>query len=196
MDEPVGYSVGNQLEIIEAIKALNGNMSSDVEEIVYSLAIEMLLAANITDSIDEAIDLIKDTISSGSALNKFKELVVAQGGNVSYIDDISKFNVAEYVVPVMAKKPGYMSEMNTEEIGKIACMLGAGRETKDDNIDMQAGLIFIKKLGDRVEANEPFCYIHTNKEEKIEEAKERLLNACTISNMNVKKPKTVLKVIK
>ena len=196
MDEPVGYAVGNQLEIVEAIKALKGDMPEDVKEIVYALGIEILLLSNITNTIYVAKELIDEAIESGAAFNKFKELVSNQGGDVTYLDDESKFNVAEYVVPVTLEKEGYLSEINTEEIGKVASYLGAGRETKDDVIDMQAGLVFAKKLGDLVKEDEPICYIHTNDKEKIEEAKTRILDACKISNINLRKPKTVIKVVK
>ena len=196
MDEPVGYAVGNQLEIVEAIKALKGDMPQDVKEIVYALGIEILLLSNITNTIYVAKELIDEAIESGAAFNKFKELVENQGGDISYLEDESKFNVAEYVVPVTTEKEGYLTEINTEEIGKVASSLGAGRETKDDVIDMQAGLVFAKKLGDSVKENEAICYIHTNDKEKIEEAKTRIINACKISNINLRKPKTVIKIVK
>ena len=196
MDEPVGYSVGNQLEIIEAIKALKGEMTEDVEEIVYALGTEILLLSNIAKDKVEAKDLIKEAIDTGTAFNKFKELVERQGGDISFLDDESKFNTAEYIVPVASDKEGYLVEIDTEEVGKVACMLGAGRETKEDIIDMQAGLVFNKKLGDIVNLNEPICYIHTNNKEKVDEAKERLEKAFKISNIKRIKPRTIIKVVR
>ena len=196
MEEPVGYEIGNQLEIIEAIKALQGNMEKGVYEIVCALGTQILIMAKKVNTEKEAKKLIDEAISSGKAFNKFKDLVIRQGGDVSFIENISKFKNAEYIEPIIAKKSGYIVNMKTEEIGKIACFLGAGRETKNDKIDMQAGIVLNKKINDKVKKGETLCYIHTNCKEKIEEATKRLQKAITILSLNKVQQETILKIIK
>ena len=195
MDEPVGQSIGTQLEIIESVNALKGSMSKDVEEITYALAAQILIMANKSKNIEEAYSLIKETINSGKAYEKFKQLVIQQCGDISYIEDLSKFKSANYIVPVLSKKAGYVSKINTEEIGKISSFIGAGRQTKNDIIDFQAGIIMNKKINDFVSVNEPLLYIHTNKKEVLEEATLRLQNSFTISENKVDKLNNIIKII-
>ena len=196
MNEPVGYSVGNQLEIIEAIIALKGDMPQDVREIVYSLSSQMLILAGIAQNEEQANQMVNETILNGKAFEKFKELVARQGGDVSYIDDINKFTNAQFVVPVNAISGGTLVGFDTENIGKISCYLGAGRETKDDIIDMQAGIVFCKKLQDRVEAGDTICYIHTNKQDRIDEAVNRMQHSYTVSQDAWVDNKAILDIVK
>ena len=194
MDEPVGYTVGNQLEIIEAIEAIQGNMPEDVEEIVYKLGEQVLLMTNKASSEEEANKMIKDTIESGRAFNKFKELVERQGGDVTFISNTSKFESAKNIIPIIANNTGYISGIDTEKVGKTSSMLGAGRKTKDDIIDYRAGITLKKKIGDSVEEGEPIAYIYTNKDDSEADLKE-LEAAFHITNEPVNKINKVVKII-
>ena len=196
MDEPVGKAVGNQLEIIEAVNALKGNMPKDVEEITYALAEQILLMAGKATTQEEANLLIKETISSGKAFEKFKELVKKQGGDVSYIEDLSKFKNAKYIVPVPAKRSGTVVKIKTESIGKTSSFIGAGRINKTDIIDYEAGIIINKKINDYAKKDEPIAYIYTNQENKIEEAIKQIQDSFVLLNIKRIKRRTVIQTIK
>ena len=196
MDEPVGYAVGNQLEIIESIKALKGDMPKDVEEIVYGLGSQILIMAGKAKDEEEANNKIKGAIENGKAYEKFKELVIKQGGDISYIEDTEKFKKAEYIVPVPALRSGNIVQIKTENIGRIASYIGAGRINKDDKIDFEAGIIINKKIDDKVEKGEALAYIHTNNKEKVEEAIKQAQEAFTILNIYRIKRRTVIQTIK
>ena len=196
MSEPVGYAVGNSLEIIESVKALKGDMPKDVEEIVYALGSQMLVMAGKAKNEDEANGMIKVAIETGKAYEKFKELVQKQGGDISYIEDVSKFKEAEYIVEVPAKRSGNIVKINTEKIGRVSSMVGAGRISKDDKIDFTAGIIINKKINDRVKKGEPLAYIHTNNKEIIDEAVKEVQKAYSILNIYRIKNKTIIQTVK
>jgi pyrimidine-nucleoside phosphorylase len=196
MNEPVGYTIGNQLEIKEVVQSLKGDMPKDVKEIVYSLATQMLLLARIAENEDHAGYLINEAITSGKAYRKFKELVIRQGGDTEYLDLLSNFKEAYYIVPFKALSRGTIVGFDTEEFGKVSSLLGAGRLTKDDIIDNQAGIVLNKKLRDYTEYDEVLGYIHTNKEEVIKEAIDRLQKACRISLDGWVDNRTILDIIK
>ena len=127
---------------------------------------------------------------------KFKELVEAQGGNVSWIEDTNNFPKAKFKVEVKSLNSGYIKSMNTENIGKIACLLGAGRETKEDVIDYTAGIKILKKTSDFVNEGEVLAILYTNKEDKIEEALHNYIEALEFSDEIQEKPKLIYKIIK
>ena len=195
MNEPIGYAVGNQLEIIEAIESLKGNMPEDVKQIVYCLGEHILIMAGKAKNKEEADNLITESIQSGKAINKFKELVIRQGGDVSYIKDTSKFHEAKYVIPVIANSEGYVEKIETEEIGKVSSFIGAGRMQKEDIIDLKAGIVIKKKIGDMISNGEVIAYIHTDKEDKIEEATKRVKDAFIITTSKVETENTIIKTI-
>ena len=195
MDEPIGYSVGNSLEVIEAIESLKGNIKEDVEPIILELGSHMIKLAGKGDDIEQNKKIILQKIHSGEALGKFKELVKNQGGNVSYIDDISKFEKAKYIIPVISEKSGFIKHMDNEKIGYISCALGAGRMTKDDKINNKVGIIVEKKIGDKVEVGDILGYIHADEEDVGNEAVENLRNCYTFSDEFVEKPKHILGII-
>ena len=176
MNEPIGYSIGNALEVKEAIEALKGNMQDDVKEIILELGSNMMMLAGKGDNIEENKKVIMEKINSGEALNKFKELVQNQGGDVSYIDNPDKFEKAKYIIPVMAEKSAYVKGMKNDDIGYISCSLGAGRIRKDDPINNKVGIIINKKIGDKVESGEIIGYIHADDEIKGATAIKKLLN--------------------
>lgn len=195
MDEPLGYAVGNTLEIKEAVEALKGNMPEDLQEVVLELGAYMIKLANVANTIEEAKLILMEKIQKGEAFNKFIELVQTQGGDTSYITNLEKFEKAKHIEPVYSQKSGYIQEMNAEKIGKLACSLGAGRVRKEDKIDMSVGIVLNKKVSDYVEKGDCLGYIHTNNENMIEEAKEQLLNIIKIGEYKKEKIKTILEII-
>lgn len=176
MDEPLGKNVGNTLEVVEAIEALNGSIKNDLKEVVLELGSNMLKVAGKGNNLEENKRRMIENIKNGKALEKFKELVKNQGGNISYIEDINKFEKAKYILPVIyeANNEGIVRKLKAEEIGKLSVFLGGGRIKKEDKIDTAVGITFNKKIGDKVERGEILAYIHANNEEKGKEAVERL----------------------
>lgn len=195
MDEPVGYSIGNTLEIIEAVKCLKGDMPEDIKEIVETLGAYMLKLSGKGEKIEENKLAIRQTIETGEAYGKFIELVKNQGGDTSYIEDTSKFEKAKHVIPVLASDSGYVTRIDAEIVGSISVYVGAGRVKKEDDIDPQAGIILTKKVGDKVEIGETIAYIHTNDESKIKGATENLLNAFKIAPKPEKPEKIIITII-
>ena len=175
MDEPLGYAVGNILEVKEAIKFLKGYMPKDLKDVVFELGANMIKLAGKGDDLEKNKSLIQENIVNGKAFEKLVQMVKNQGGDVSYLNDLEKFEKPKYIISVKAEKSGVVKEVNAEEVGKLACMLGAGRIRKEDEIDYSAGIFVNKKVGDYVEIKEPLAFIYTNKEDKIEEAKEKIL---------------------
>lgn len=162
MDSPIGYTVGNSLEVIEAIEVLSGKSKSTSYEITKSIAVEVLgLLKNISKM--EAERMIDDTISSGKAFEKFKELVKSQGGDISYIEDTSKFNLSKIAVQVKAESSGYVY-YDALKFGEISLISGAGREKKEDEIDYGAGIYFNKTNGEKVESGDILFTIYSNRD--------------------------------
>ena len=176
MNEPLGKTVGNTLEVIESIEALNGKMEKDVEEVVLLLGSNMMKLAGLGENIEENKNRIKENIRNGKALEKFRELVINQGGDISYIDNIEKFPKAKYIIPLVAEKNGVIESLDAEKVGKISVFLGARRIKKEDTIQKEVGLVFEKKVGDNVNIGDILAYIHGNNEEKTKEAVEELKN--------------------
>lgn len=196
MDEPLGYSIGNVLEVIEAVEALQGDMEDDVKQVVLELGSYIIKLAGEGDDIEDNKRRMMDCIDSGNAYMKFLELVENQGGDVSYINDVSKFENAKFVVPVFSDKAGYIGKINAEKLGLISCKLGAGRVKKDDEIDNQVGLIINKKIGDSVEEKEIIGIIHANDEIYLEDATKELKACFDIVDAPVSRPKVILEIIK
>ena len=175
MDEPLGNSVGNTLEVIEAVNFLKGYMPKDLKDVVLELGAQMIKLAGFGDDIENNKAKMQENISNGKAYEKLIQMVQNQGGDISYLNDTNKFEKAKYIIPVESKTSGIIKEINAEEVGKVACFLGAGRLKKEDKIDNSAGIILNKKVGDYVEEKEVIAYINTNYEEKIEYAKSKIL---------------------
>ena len=195
MDEPLGYSIGNTLEVIEAVEALQGDMDEDVKQVVLELGSYMIKLAGKGDNIDENKKRIMDCIDSGLAYMKFLELIENQGGDVTYINDESKFENAKFIYPVLSEASGYVKSIQAEMLGKISCELGAGRIRKEDVIDNQVGLIVNKKIGDKVEKGEILGIIHANDESKLKCAIEELRSCFEICDEFVEKPSVILEII-
>lgn len=179
MDTPLGSAVGNSLEVKEAIATLSGNGAPDLTKVCLALATEMVSLSMKMDK-DEAKKLCEEAITSGAALAKLKEWIAAQGGDAEYISNPEKFPVCSYIHEVRAEADGYITAMDTEEIGICACDLGAGRVSKEDVIDHAAGIIIAKKTGDRIAKGEVIATLHTNREAAIATVERRYLAALTV----------------
>ena len=175
MDEPIGYAIGNTLEMIEAINFLKGiDLPEDLTGIVLEIGSQMIKLAGLGDDIKENKEKMMKNLRNGLAFNKFKEMVKNQGGDVSYLNDTSKFKKAKYVFEVKSRKNGIINEINAEDIGRVACYLGAGRVEKDDKIDMSAGIVLNKKVHDFIEEDDCLCEVYCNDEKKGLEAVKML----------------------
>lgn len=195
MNEPVGYSVGNSLEVVEAVKALKGDMTEDVREIILTFGSYMLKMAGLGDDLEENEKKIVKEIESGKAYKKFVELVGKQGGDTSYIENLEKFQKAPIIVPVVSNKSGFVTDLSAELIGRASVELGAGRMKKEDDIDSRVGIIVCKKTGDKVSKDEIMAYVHANDPKKADEAVLKVRNAYTILDKKVKKPSVILDVL-
>ena len=195
MNEPLGYSIGNTLEVIEAVQFLKGNMPEDLKQVVLELGGYMIQLAGKGDDIEKNKVKLLENIKNGKAYDKFLELVQNQGGDITYLQDLNKLPKANYIEPIYSIKEGYIKEINSKEIGKLSCMLGAGRNKKEDSIDSSVGIVLNKKVTDFVQKNEPLAYIHANNEEKLEEVKKILKDVILIEGEKPSKEKTILEIL-
>jgi pyrimidine-nucleoside phosphorylase len=177
MNQPLGNAVGNSLEMIEAIELLRGKAPADYLEHCLHVTAHVLVVGGRAKDLSEGRALAEKCITDGSALEKFRVLVHAQGGDVSYVDDVHRFERAKHLEVVNAPRSGFVSQVHARIVGEAAVTLGAGRAKKGDPIDHAVGFIIHKKVGDRVEAGEPLFEIHANDEAKLNEAREAVLSA-------------------
>lgn len=194
MDVPLGESVGNSLEVAEAVQVLAGKGPADLTEVCLTLAGEMLHLAVGMDR-DTAAQRCKAAIADGSARRKLCEMVTAQGGDASYIENPEKFRRAKWVYAVTAPLDGWLSHMDAGKIGMASSVLGAGREKKGDPIDHSAGILLRKKTGDRVARGETLCELHTDAEEKLAQAEEIFLSALAFSEEKPEKLPLVYEIL-
>ncbi len=185
MQQPLGCAAGNSLEVKEAIATLSGKGPKDLVELALNAGGILLEQAHIAKDLEEGKAMIQKAIDDRSGLKKLHDLFEAQGGDASYIDDPSKFPLAKVIKPIVAKKSGYVERIDSLTVGVAAMKLGAGRETMDDVIDMSAGVVLCKKVGDKVNSGDVLAYAHTNKEGFLE-VYDDLLNAFEISDKEVK----------
>lgn len=181
MSQPLGNAIGNALELKEAISTLKGNGPKDLTELVLTLGSQMVVLAEQATSLDEARQMLIDAIKTGKALNKFKTFLSNQGGDDSIVNSPEKLPSAKYQVEFKAKKDGYITEIIANEIGVASMMLGAGRQTKEDVIDLGVGIVLNKKVGEHVEKGENILTIHTNTKE-IDDILYKLDNSITIES--------------
>lgn len=181
MDQPLGFAVGNALEVREAIETLRGNGPEDFLELCLTLGSQMLMAGGKAESAREAEEMLRAVIADGSALGKLAEFVEAQGGDGSAVYHPELLPQAAIQEPVAAPESGYLSRIVCDEVGICSLILGGGRETKESEIDLSVGLVLCKKVGDYVEAGEPLAVIHANDADRAEQARARYLKACTIA---------------
>lgn len=195
MDQPLGYAVGNALEVKEAIDTLNGNGPEDFVELCLTLGSYMVVAANKAASVEEAREKLIRVIESKEALEKLADFIEAQGGNREQVYHPERLPKADIIEEIAAPKAGYIERIVCDEIGICSLILGGGRETKDSEIDLAVGLVLHKKVGDKVEAGEALATIHANDREKLEAAKKRFLDAYTISDTRVTKKKLIKGIV-
>lgn len=195
MNQPLGKAIGNALEVAEAIHTLKGEGPEDLLEICLQLGSYMLLAAGEVATPDEGRLKLMDTIKNGKAFNKFKEFVVAQGGDSAYVDDLSKLPQASIIEPIFLNESGYIEHIDAEEIGMATMMLGGGRETKDSLIDLSVGFVIEKKIGDRIGKGEVLATIYGNDPHKVQASKVRFINAFKICESPVEKVKFIKGIV-
>ncbi len=187
MDQPLGFAVGNALEVKEAIETLNNRGPEDLRELCLTLGSYMLAGTGITADETEGRKRLEEVLENGLALKKMAEFVEAQGGDAAAVYNPSLLPEASIQEAIPAPVNGYLAHMEADEIGSACLILGGGRETKESEIDLAVGLVLQKKVGDAVQAGEPLAIIHANDREKLEAAKQRFLNACTFSDTAPKK---------
>lgn len=195
MDEPLGKAVGNNLEVKEAIHFLKGDMPQDLKEVVLELGAYMIKLAGLGENLEENKKQMLENIQNGKAFNKLKQMVQNQGGDISYLENTDKFEKAQFTEEILASQNGYIQEINAEEIGKVACNLGAGRIKKEDNIDYAVGIELDKKVGTKVQKGEILGKIHANDTTKLEIAKKQINDIIKISPEYCKKIQTIIEKI-
>ncbi|MFQ1011761.1 pyrimidine-nucleoside phosphorylase [Gilliamella apicola] len=193
MSQPLGFAIGNALEVKEAIDTLKGHGPADLTELVLTLGSQMVVLANKAKTLDEAREKLQEVIKNGKAVEKFKTLIEAQGGDSSVVDNPEKLASAPYQIALPALKSGYVSRIIADQIGIAAMQLGAGRATKEDVIDPSVGIMLHKKVGDKVAEGEALLTIHANTD-KIDAIKQKLYDNITISD-NAIEPQLIYKVI-
>ncbi len=194
MSQPLGYAIGNSLEVIEAIETLKGQGPADLTELCLVLGSKMIVAGGKAESIDEARTMLKAVIDDGSALELFGKLIEAQGGNASIIHDTSLLPTAKHQIEVPATDSGYITKIEADDIGVAAMLLGAGRATKEDKIDLAVGIVLTKKIGDPVQKGEPLAIIHSNTE-NVERSLSLIQNHIHINQQPVKSPRLICEMI-
>ena len=195
MSQPLGLKIGNILEVQEAIEALRGEGPEDLMEASYTLAAQMLVGAGKASDFETGYRMAEKTIADGSAFEKFCAFIEAQGGDADYARNPERFPKAPVVYEVKSGKSGYISSMQTEEIGLVSLVLGAGRETKESEIDLSAGICMKAKIGDKVECGQIIAHLYTSDITKAESAKDRLLAAVEISDKPAETGGHVLAII-
>ncbi|MCM1263957.1 MAG: pyrimidine-nucleoside phosphorylase [Butyrivibrio sp.] len=195
MDQPLGYAVGNALEVKEAIETLQGKGPEDFVELCMTLGSRMVVAGKAANSIEQASDMLKNVIASGAALDKLAEFVEAQDGDSSAVYDTSLLPQASLIEEVLSEKEGYVEKIVCDEVGICSLILGGGRETKESEIDLSVGLVLHKKVGDYVKKGDSLATIYANDANKLAQAKERFLRAYSFNDKPIVKSKFIKGII-
>lgn len=196
MNSPLGYYVGNSLEIIEVIETLKGNGPRDLVEISKAIGGNLLYIGGKVDSSEAGEELIDEMLAKGLGLNKFKELIEAQGGDVEVINNYNLLPKSKFCYEILSQEEGYISSINSEIIGKLSVTLGAGRLEKEDSIDYSAGLFIAKKIGDHVEVGDIIGKLYTSKDELSKESLiTTYISAFKFSENEVNKDSLIYKII-
>ena len=196
MNQPLGYSIGHNLEMKETIMALRGIISEDLGNVVEALGSVMIALATDSKDLDANAKMIKEAIRTGAAFEKFKEMVSAQGGDTSYLDDPELFRRSKYIMPVLATESGTIEAIDADMVGSIAVYLGAGRMKKEGEINRTAGITINKKIGDTVTVGETLAYIHTDEDGKVNGTTQNLQQAFAITNKKINFKSRVLEIVK
>lgn len=194
MSQPLGNAIGNSLEVIEAIDTLKGNGPKDLTELCLTLGSQMIVVGEKAETLEEAREMLLQVIKDGSALEIFKQFIKWQGGNEKIVDDVSLLPQAAYTFEVPASKDGYVTFMEADEIGTAAMLLGAGRATKESEIDLAVGILLNKKVGDSVKKGESLATIHANSE-NVEEVFNKLTQFIEIESTRKDAPPLIYEII-
>lgn len=194
MSQPLGFAIGNALEVKEAIDTLKGQGPEDLMELCYTLGSQMVVLGGKANTIDEARKQLQEVIANGQALEVFKKFIIAQGGDASVVENPALLPQAKYQIELPARANGYVAKIEADDVGVAAMLLGAGRATKESTIDLSVGLVLRKKVGDQVNAGDSLVTIHTNSED-ISEVKEKLYQHIVIANEKVEAPTLIKQVI-
>ena len=189
-----GKTIGNNFEIQETIKALNGNIEEDVMETVTTLGSVIVSLASTEKDKEINIARISEVIKSGKALTKFRQMISAQGGDENYINNPDKFEKAENVLPVYSTKDGFISEIDTDIVGSISKFLKIVRSFDSDEIDNTAGIVFEKKVGSEVKVGEIVAYVYSNDKDRALRASQNLTDAFRISDFPIRRVSRILEV--
>ena len=196
MDQPLGYAVGNALEVKEAIDTLRGQGPEEFSQLCYTLGSLMLVAGGKAESVETAEHMLRKVIEDGTALDKLAQFVEAQGGNKEMVYHPEMLPVAKIVRPVVAPQDGYVQKIVCDEVGICSLILGGGRETKESQIDLSVGIVLQKKVGAFVKKGDVLANLYGNDEEKLQTAKERLVQAYEIGPKAVQEKPIVLGIVK
>jgi len=194
MSQPLGNAIGNALEVVEAIETLKGEGPEDLTELCLVLGSQMLVVGEKANNLEDARAMLKTVIKDGSALELFGDLIEAQGGNRAIIYDISLLPTAKFQIPVLARRTGFVTHMGADDIGVAAMLLGAGRATKDAEIDLSVGILLKKKIGDAVQEGEEIAVIYSNSEDVVDTSK-LLLEHIVIGDNKVQPPELIGEII-
>ena len=194
MSQPLGFAIGNALEVQEAIDTLKGHGPADLNELCYTLGSQMVVLGGKADTIEEARTKLKEVVANGAALEVLKKFITAQGGDASVVDDPSRLPQAKYQIEVPAKEAGFVAKIEAEDIGTAAMLLGAGRATKESEIDLAVGLVLRKKVGDAVAEGESLLTIFAN-QENVDAVMEKIYAHIHVSQEQVVAPKLIEAII-
>ena len=194
MSQPLGYAIGNALEVQEAIDTLKGNGPEDLNELCYTLGSQMVVLGGKAKTIEEARGMLEEVVANGAALEVLKKFIAAQGGDASVVDFPERLPQAKFVTEVVAKEAGYIAKIEADDIGTAAMLLGAGRATKESEIDLAVGLVLRKKVGEFVEAGESIVTVHANTED-ISAVVEKIYAHIHMSKEAVEAPKLIEAII-
>ncbi|HLS36454.1 MAG TPA: pyrimidine-nucleoside phosphorylase [Bacillota bacterium] len=194
MNQPLGKAVGNSLEIIESIETLRGEGPKDLTELTLTIGSKMVYLANKASSLEEARNMLEESIESGAALEKLKTLIESQGGDASVIDAPEKLPKAKYQIELQAKEAGYIKAIDANRVGVASLLLGAGRMTKDSVIDLSVGVVLQKKIGDYVNEGDTLITIHSN-DKDIAQVKNKLYSSFQMSDEKVSSPTLIYETI-
>jgi thymidine phosphorylase len=195
MDQPLGHMIGNALEVVECIDILRGGGPEDLRELCLELAGWMLHLGGASPTVAEGKQQSAKLISSGKALEIFRQMIELQGGDARVIDDAKRLPQAQYTVQITATKSGYIASMQCEQIGTACVILGGGREKKEDSVDPSVGIVLHKKVGDRVVEGEPLATIHYNSAAKAARAQQLIEASCEIADTAPAKRELIHRVI-
>ena len=195
MDEPLGFAIGNSLEVKEAIEVLKNRGPEDLRNLCLVLGSYMLKSGGVVKTPEEGRNKLIKIIEEGKAFNKFKELVMAQGGNLRVIENPELLPLAKHCLKIKADKSGYIQKIDSRLIGESAMILGAGREKKESEIDLSVGIVLKKKVGSKIDISEDLAEVYYNNSEKLKEAKKKLLSSFTIGNKKPEKLPLILAMI-